>query len=84
MDSTHFSAVQAQIQRLVRHFNCTCICDVEGRKLLAEILGQPVDVSIQVQRPFYTDYGRKHPLGSPGTAGRQRDVGWASSHLDWG
>lgn len=63
MPTTQQQAIIAQNQRLLQRLNTSCTCDAEVRQLLQEILGHPIDASVAVQRPFYTDYGHNVTLG---------------------
>lgn len=56
-------ATMRQNERLIQRFNTECLCVAESRQLLKEILGSPVDASVTIQRPFYTDFGHNVTLG---------------------
>lgn len=53
----------AQNQRLLQHLNSSCACSSEIKQLFSEILGQPLDSTNQIRRPFYTEYGHNLQLG---------------------
>lgn len=52
-----------QNQRLVQHLNTGQHSPAAIRQLVSEIIGQPIDASVEIQLPFYTDYGFHLTLG---------------------
>lgn len=56
-------AVIDQNQRLVQRLNTGQHDAAEIRQLVSEIIGQPVDASVDIRLPFFTDFGRRLTLG---------------------
>lgn len=52
-----------QNARLVKNLNTECHNQSETCQLLAEIIGDELDESIEIKLPFYTDYGRNIKIG---------------------
>lgn len=53
----------SQNQRLLQNLNTQRHCSCEVRQLVSEIIGDPVADTIEIQLPFYSDYGRNIKLG---------------------
>ncbi|WP_376778094.1 DapH/DapD/GlmU-related protein [Exiguobacterium artemiae] len=56
-------AIQQDGERLLHRLNCQLLSPAEFRETLAELIGQPVDESVIVLPPLYTDFGRHISLG---------------------
>lgn len=56
-------AVQRDGERLLHRLNQQLLSPTAFRDTLAELIGQPVDESVVVLPPFYTDFGQHISLG---------------------
>ena len=56
-------AVQRDGERLLHRLNQQLLSPMEFRETLGELIGQPVDESVVVLPPFYTDFGQHISLG---------------------
>ncbi len=56
-------AVQRDGERLLHRLNQHLLSPAEFRETLGELIGQPVDESVVVLPPLYTDFGRHISLG---------------------
>ena len=50
-------------QRLVQLLNTQAHSPANIHQLVSQIIGQPLDPSVEIRLPFFTDYGRKITLG---------------------
>jgi acetyltransferase-like isoleucine patch superfamily enzyme len=55
--------VNAENQMTLQQLNNRVNDSDQARSLLSKIIGQPVDQSVEVRLPFYTDYGRRIIFG---------------------